>query len=216
MEKELVLKWLSSNGYGDGNGSGDGNGNGDGYGYGDGNGDGYGNGNGNGYGDGYGNGDGSGDGEKIIKHKGYNVFYIDNMPTIITAIFGNYAKGFTIGEDYQLTPCYVAKSEIGNFFAHGETLEKAMEDLQEKIADNMSDEEKIQMFCTTFKKDEKYKGTEFFKWHSILTGSCLFGRNEFVKNHNLDVEALYTVNEFITICENDYGKDIIKELKKYY
>lgn len=241
MERNIILKWLSGYGYGGGYGCGDGFG--DGFGYscydgGDGNGDGngYGAGSGQGKGDGYGssigycrgndfgddisdgngNGYGNGDDGKIIKHKSYDVFYIDCMPTIITVIIGNYAKGFTIGQDYQLTPCYIAKSENGNLFAHGSTLEEAMEDLQEKISNAMTDEEKIELFCQTFKKGEKYKGTEFFKWHSILTGSCLFGKNEFVKKHNLNVEDLYTVNEFISICENDYGGDIIKELKKYY
>lgn len=42
------------------------------------------------------------------------------------------------------------------------------------------------------------------------------GRNNFIKNHEINLKDKYTVKEFINICENYYGSDIIKELKKYY
>lgn len=62
----------------------------------------------------------------------------------------------------------------------------------------------------------KYKGTEFYTWHHILTGSCEMGRNSFVKNHELNLENKYTVKEFIDICKNDYGSEIIRKLEKLY
>ena len=197
MEKELILKWLSGSGSGSGYGYGDGSGSGSGY--------------GSGYG--YGDGSGYGYGEKIIKVNGEDVYYIDNVPTIITAILGNYAKGFTVGQDYQLTPCYVAKSDNG-LFAHGKDLHEAEEALIEKITESMTEEERIDLFCQTFKKGEKYKGKEFFDWHNRLTGSCLLGRNEFVKNHGLSLEESYTVEQFIELTENAYGSSIIKALKR--
>ena len=189
MEKELILKWLNNHGSGDGSGYG--------YGYGD------------------GSGSGSGSGEKLIKLNGEDIYYIDNVPTIITAILGNYAKGYIVGVDYQLTPCYVAKSPNG-LFAHGKDLHEAEQALITKISESMTEEERINLFCQTFKKGEKYKGTEFFDWHNRLTGSCLFGRNEFVKNHGLSLEDAYTVEEFIALTENAYGGCIIKELKKNF
>ena len=42
------------------------------------------------------------------------------------------------------------------------------------------------------------------------------GRESFVKNHGLDLNRHYTVKEFINICENDYGGEIIKKLKEFY
>ena len=233
MEKDLILKWLNGAGSGDGSGSGSGYGSGyglgdgygsgsgygSGYGYGSGSGSGYGSGDGSGSGYGSGSGDGSGSGygsgsgEKLKKLKGYDIYYIDKVPTIITAILGNYAKGFTVGGEYQLNDCFIAKDELSGYFAHGSTLKKAQEALQDKITNNMTPEEKINAFCKAFNKDEKYKGTEFFKWHNILTGSCLFGRNQFIKDKGLSLEDDYTVDEFISLVELEYGSNIIKELK---
>ena len=138
------------------------------------------------------------------------------MPTIITAIFGNYAKGFTVSRDYQLNSCFVAKDNFSGYFSHGRTIKEANEALQDKITENMTTAEKIEAFTKAFKKGEKYKGTEFFKWHNILTGSCLFGRNKFVEDNNINIEELYTVTQFLEIVKNAYGNSIIKELYKYY
>ena len=78
-----------------------------------------------------------------------------------------------------------------------------------------SSDEAIEKFMEKFKKKgEKYPGTEFFEWHHYLTGSCLMGRKSFVRNHGLDLDALYTVDEFIALCEDDYGGEIIRQLKK--
>ena len=33
---------------------------------------------------------------------------------------------------------------------------------------------------------------------------------------SLNLEDKFTVKEFITLTENDYGKEIIKKLKEYY
>ena len=98
-------------------------------------------------------------------------------------------------------------------FAHGATLHQAVDALNGKIQESMTIEERIKLFCNTFKKGEKYKGTQFFDWHNRLTGSCLFGRNQFVRNKGLDLEATYTVDEFIKIVEFDFGSEIIKALK---
>lgn len=78
----------------------------------------------------------------------------------------------------------------------------------------MTEEERISLFCKTFEKDKKYKGKIFFDWHSRLTGSCYFGRTQFVKDRNLDLEKEYSVDEFISIVENAYGSEIIKKVKK--
>lgn len=43
------------------------------------------------------------------------------------------------------------------------------------------------------------------------------GRNQFVSQHGYDLENdTFTVKEFIKICENDFGGDIIKKLKEFY
>lgn len=88
--------------------------------------------------------------------------------------------------------------------------------MEEKIFEDLEPEEAIEEFRKVFNNVDKYKGTEFFKWHHILTGSCEMGRKSFVKNHEINLEDEFTVKEFIEVCENDYGSSIIKMLKKFY
>lgn len=197
MEKKLIEEWLKvDNGSGYGSGSGDGSG--------------YGFGSGFGSGSGYGSGFGSGFGDGISKYNNHYVFIIDNISTIITSIHGNVAKGFILNKNLTLEKTFVAKGN--NKFAHGKTLKEAVADLQEKIFDDLDIEEKIEMFNKQFNRVEKYSGEEFYKWHHILTGSCTAGRDNFVRENNLDLKKLYTVDEFIKITKDSYGGNIIKKL----
>ena len=82
--------------------------------------------------------------------------------------------------------------------------------------DNDGVAEVIEKFMAEFEHGKKYKGTVFFDWHHYLTGSCLMGRESFVKNHGLDLNALYTVDEFIELCEDAYGGETIKKLKNMW
>lgn len=204
----------SGSGFGSGYGSGYGDGDGDGYGFGSGSGSGFGSGSGSGYGFGYGDGygDGSNDGIKIFCN--YNVYMIDEVQTIIKSIRNNIAKGFILNSDLTLTPCYIVKQN--NTFSHGKTLHDAMVSLQEKLFNNLSEEERIEEFVKCHEKDKKYSNKDFFEWHNKLTGSCLAGRNAFVKDHCIDIDGESTVEEFIKLTENSYGGNIIKKLKEFY
>ena len=202
-------------GCGDGNGYGCGDGNG--YGYGDG--DGYGNssGYGNGNSSGYGNGDGYGFGNydgNIKSLNGQPVYIIDETQTIITQVVGQYAKGFILGSDLTMTPCYIAK--CGNYFAHGETLRDALEDAVSKYEQDLPVEERIANFNSTFPDNDKpIKVSLLYVWHNKLTGSCAMGRQAFAKEHGIDISAdSMTVSEFVRLTENSYGGDVIKLLKQ--
>ena len=201
---EKITEWLKDTG----DGSGSGYGSGDGYGYGSGYGSGSGS--GSGYGDGYGYGYGYG----IAKMNGMIVATIDKIPTLIKTVKGNLAKGYILHQDMTLTPCYVAKSE--GLYAHGATLEEAREALREKIMSNMNTDEAITEFLKLFEAGVKYPGAELYQWHHYLTGSCEQGRKSFVRSRGLSVDAMYTVDEFIEICEDAYGKEIIQKLKEKY
>ena len=170
-----------------------------------------------GYGDVYGRGYGKGDyydGLKKIKINGYKIYEIDNISTIVIKIKNNIAQGYIVNKDLTLDKTYVVKGN--NMFAHGKTIKEAYESLQEKIFNELDLKERIKEFRKAFKVNEKYSGHDFFKWHHILTGSCLQGRLNFVKNNNIDLNKTYTVKEFIEICQYDYGSGYIKELKQYY
>ena len=215
IKKFLTISSGSGDGYGSGygcgSGSGSGCGSGYGYGYGSGSGSGSGCGSGSGYGYGYGYGSGSGSGLKSFD--GSPVHYIDGVPTVILRVHGNLAKGFIVNNDLTTSPCFVVKGE--NKFAHGETTTEAQKALQDKIFDDMDTDEKIDAFLKEIKPNVKYSAKLFYEWHHKLTGSCEFGRNAFVRDHGIDLEAgTYTVNEFIEITENSYGGEVIKQIKE--
>lgn len=201
----------NGNGYGYGYGYGDGNGNG--YGYGDGHGDGHGCGGGNGcgYGDGYGNGNGHGHGYGLCgtSLNGKPIHCIDAVPTIIESVHGNIARGYVVGQDWSLKPCFVAR--VDNFFAHGDTAHDAVRDATNKALRNEPVERRIERFKAAYPDfDQPIAAKELFDWHNILTGSCLFGRQQFCKEHGIDIDNdQFTVREFVELTKNAYGRKII-------
>ena len=221
---ESLREFLSvGKGYGDGNGNGSGSGFGNGYGYsygdssGDGSGSGYGYGYGYGYGSGsgsgYGNGDGNGNGYGIKAFNGMEIHMIDTVPTIISVMRGNIAKGYIIADDLTLKPCFIAKQD--DKFAHGDTLNKAMHDLRDKLFEDMSVEERIDAFIAAHSDDKAYPNTDLYEWHHRLTGSCELGRKQFAKDKGIDIEhGSMTVTEFIELTKNAYGGEVIRKLKE--
>ena len=219
MEKliEEFLKIEADSGYSSGYdygysysyGSGAGAGTGYGSGYGSGTGTGYGFSSGDGYGYSY----GYGSDKDILKFNNDKVYLVDDVPTIIKKVKGTIAQGYILNSDFTLQPCYIAKGH--NKFAHGETIRKAVEDLQSKIFEDMDTDETIELFLQEFELDKKYKGKDFYIWHNRLTGSCEMGRQSFVKNKGIDLENdMFTVQEFIDLTRNDFGGDIIGQLEK--
>ena len=159
---------------------------------------------GSGYGSGYGSGLKSINGKKI--------YMVDGIATTISHIHGNTAKGTIVNKDLTETPCYIVKE--GKYFAHGKTLAEAHEALQDKLFDEMPVEKRIAAFWECHKKGVKYPTKDFFEWHHKLTGSCLMGRQQFAKDHGVDLDGEMTVKEFIELTENAFGGDIIKRLEK--
>ena len=100
--------------------------------------------NGSGYGSGYGSGDGSGYGDGIAEINGRTVHKIDGVPTVITSVKGNAAKGYILQADLTPAPCYIVKGS--NLFAHGDNLHEAMAALTEKLFEDMPQEERIAAF----------------------------------------------------------------------
>ena len=209
--EDRIKQFLSiGSGYGYGYGSGSGYGYGDGSGSGYDSGDGYGSGYGSGDGDGDGSGSGSGYGIKSIN--GNSIYVVDNIPTIITNVKGNIAKGFILQSVLSLTPCFIAKEN--NQISHGNTLHEAFESLREKLYDDSTEEERILKFKEHFSDfSRKYSAKDLFIWHHVLTGSCKAGREAFCKDKGIDVDNdRFTVYEFIELTKNSYGGEIIRKL----
>lgn len=170
-------------------------------------------GDGSGYGSGDGYGSGSGSGLKSLN--GQTVDMIDDVPTILTRIIGNVAKGFIVRTDLSLAPTFVCKQ--GNTFAHGETLHKAREALLEKIFDDMTTDERIAAFCKEFKLGVKRPAMDFFSWHHRLTGSCEQGRREFARQHDVDIDSdEMTPEEFFALTRDSYGGSIIRQTEEVF
>ena len=164
------------------------------------------NGSGYGYGSGYG----------VAMFNGEKVFYIDEIPTILTGVFGNIAKGKILRDDLTLEPCYVARN--GNIYAHGETVMDSNKAIADKIFEQMGTEEKIKIFVKEFPDlDAVYPAKTFYEWHHKLTGSCEMGRKQFLSSHGYDLENGHaSVREFLTLTENAYGGYVIRKLKDRY
>ena len=172
---------------------------------------------------GYGCGDGSPDGNgygyfdnlSLKEINGNIVYIIDDIPTIITSVRNNIAKGFIVKNDLQFEPCYVVKEN--NEFAHGDTLKDAFMSLQEKLYDDSTEEERIEAFKKQFPEyDIKYNNRDLFVYHHVLTGSCRMGRESFVSNKGLSLDGKTSVREFVKLTQDAYGGDIIKKLPEAY
>lgn len=233
----------SSDGRGSGSGAGSGAGDGVGAGSGEGVGsdvgsgwcsnDGWGFGSGSGWGPRWGSGSGSGAGSCSIWGSGSGsrwcsdygescndielfcgetVFVIDGTPTIIRSIHGSVASGAILRADLTLKKCYVVKG--GGRFAHGDTIHAAMDALRDKLFEDMPIEKRIEAFIGEFTPGVKYSVRQFYDWHHRLTGSCEMGRTEFALTHDIDLEHdMMTPEEFISLTENAYGGNVIKQLK---
>lgn len=222
MEILNIQQWIENgsdfgSGYGSGSGAGGGDGSGAGSGAGFGgsagdyDGSGYGCGDGDGSGGGFGYGDGFGDGADIKFFCGSPVYLIDRIPTIITAVFGSYAKGYILEPCLTLTPCYIAKQE--SHFAHGKTLSEAVAAVAEKAFEDMPEEDRIAEFWKCHQKGVKYPARDLYDWHHRLTGSCEMGRNTFAAEHGIDLNSdMFTVAEFVELCGKSYGGEIIRKL----
>lgn len=139
---------------------------------------------------------------------------MDGVPTIITALFNNYAKGFIVGSDFTLKPCYITKS--GDIFAHGKTLREAVAAMQDKLFEDMPEEERIAAFIECHDYEGTYSNTDLYDWHHRLTGSCEMGRRQFAIDHGIDLDGKMSTKEFIELTKNAYGGEIIKRLEKEY
>lgn len=170
-----------------------------------------------GYGSGCGCGyeDGSGDGIciGIIMFNAEKIYWIDGVPTIIKNIKKQIAKGFILKSDLTLQPCYVAK--INNCYAHANTIREAVKQAREKAFELLPEDDRIEKFLDCHNLTDRYPARDLYEWHHILIGSCEMGRSQFVKEKGVDLESgTFTVDEFVAMCKDHYGGDIIKKLIK--
>lgn len=221
---EDIRRFLSAN-----SGCGDGNGCGYGFGYGGGLGSGIGCGDGdscNFNDSGIGCGDGNGSGDKngycycygygsggIKTFRGSQVYLIDGIPTIISSIKGDLARGAILRDDLIPVPCWIAKR--GDFFAHGETTHSAFAAAEAKYRQHLPIEDRIKAFIAAHPDPDAAYG-DLFEWHHTLTGSCEFGRKEWCERNGLKPDDSITLKEFFRLTVNEYGGAVIRRVEKMY
>ena len=148
------------------------------------------------------------------------MYNVDGIQTIIYQVYiddaaNGYAVGRILKSDLTKEVTYIAKKE--NKFAHGKTLQEAVEAVNAKVIASKSVEERIQLFVEAFPMIDTFvKGEELFRWHNILTGSCMQGRKMFCQEKKINLEHEFTIAEFITLTINAYGGGVIKQLREIY
>lgn len=146
----------------------------------------------------------------ITRFNGEPVHYIDGMPTVLQSVHGDVAHGYTIGDDLTTTECYVARGQ--GYFAHGHTAREAVSSLERKIVSGMNTDEKVQAFIKRFDKNGKYPVRDFYEWHGTLTGSCTFGRDNFAKEHDIDMNGDMETKEFLRLTKDAFGHEVIQKI----
>ena len=96
--------------------------------------------------------------------------------------------------------CFVAEKD--NYFAHGETVKKAISDLQFKIISEKLKKEPI-------KKDTIIT----IHYYRLITGACELGAKSWMKQNNIKKES-YKASELLPLLEktNAYGLSKFKSL----
>lgn len=64
--------------------------------------------------------------------------------------------------------------------------------------------------------DSEITGLQAYRWHTLLTKSCVEGRKSFFKKNNLDFNKTYTIREFLSLTEKAYNEKVLQYIKKLY
>lgn len=116
-----------------------------------------------------------------------------------------------LNHDLTTTNCYVSKQD--NIFAHGATLAKAMEALSGQLFGGMPVAERIAAFLKETEDGTAYPARYFYDWHHRLTGSCDMGRQQFARDHGIDVDnTVMTLREFLALTKDAHGGSVIRKV----
>ena len=105
-------------------------------------------------------------------------------------------------------------ARVGDSFAHGDTAEDAVRDATDKHNEDLPPEDRVALFLESHPPTNTYSGHDLFDAHKQLTGSCLTGREQFVKERGIDLGRQYTLAEFCALCRTAYGGEVIQLLEK--
>ena len=102
------------------------------------------------------------------------------------------------------TNVYVAEKD--GIFAHGETIKKAIADVQYKYLLSLDVSEHVARI--------KKSGIMTAMDYRLLTGACEFGTNRFLKAYGYTWEDTASINKVIEVTKGQYGHERLEELLK--
>lgn len=149
----------------------------------------------------------------VLTYNGEPVYVVDGIPCVFKTVHDVWAKVDVINrKDFTARTAFIGKCK--GFFAHGETLRKALQDAKAKYFRNIDFESKKEELKRLFSRsaDKKLPVSILYEWHGILTGSCRFGRDEFMRTHALKDDDRLTLNEFVDLTAAHFGGDKIQKL----
>ncbi len=112
------------------------------------------------------------------------------------------AQFFKGGDLKDLPKCFIV--EKNGYFAHGETLREAIEDVTFKyFQDNSNLDELVSSI--------KAKGTITVVDYRLLTGACQMGCNNFMEENNITADEL-PIEKVLELTKGYYGHDRFVEL----
>ena len=149
----------------------------------------------------------------ILTYNGEPVYVVDGIPCVFKTVHDVWAKVDVINKtDFTARAAFIGKCK--GFFAHGETLRKALQDAKAKYYQSIDFEAKKEELKALFSRsaDKKLPVRTLYEWHGMLTGSCRFGRDEFMRTHALKDDDRLTLKEFVNLTAAHFGGEKIKEL----
>lgn len=96
----------------------------------------------------------------------------------------------------------------GEFFAHGETLEQAINDLTFKILQQKDTQDHIKRVCE--------QGYMMATDYRLITGACWYGTNKWLEENGYTWEDKKTIEEVIELTKGYYGCERLKESFEKY
>lgn len=151
----------------------------------------------------------------ILTYNGERVYVVDGIPCVFKTVHDVWAKVDVINRtDFTAQVAFIGKCK--GFFAHGETLRMALQDAKGKYYRSVDFEAKKEELKALFLRsaDKKLPVSTLYDWHGILTGSCRFGRDEFMRTHALKDDDRLTLNEFVNLTAAHFGGDKIQKLQE--
>ena len=156
--------------------------------------------------------------KSLKSYNGQKVYHIEDIAVILHSVVGHAANCSVIQPDMSLKRGVLVR--YGNSFGFAEHSQEAFEKARElsiKRGWEHAEEDPIAYMHKNYPDAEaQLERKTVFDLHNVLTGSCLDGREEFIKQRNISLEGTITLKEFFDLSKYEFGKETIAKVAKSY